>query len=70
MTQLNPEFVPVTELSEDDIRFLVDTGRAQARLLDELECALKTSNDDLALQLARQIVGLEQVMKRGGLAAA
>jgi hypothetical protein len=32
MAQLKPDFVPVADLSEDDIGFLIGIGRAQALL--------------------------------------
>jgi hypothetical protein len=60
VAQFKPDFVPVADLSGDDINFLIGIGRAQALLLDELQIALEAHNDDLALQLARQLTGLEQ----------
>jgi hypothetical protein len=60
VAQLKPDLVRVADLSEDDINFLIDIGRAQALLLDELESALEAHDDDLALQLARRLTKLEQ----------
>jgi hypothetical protein len=57
MATLQPEF---RQLSEDDIRSIVEIGRQQALLMDELQAALEASDTLRALGVARRLVGLEQ----------
>jgi hypothetical protein len=61
---LKPEFVPVTELSADDIALLVQIGREQAAiqaaLIDQLAEALEAGDTLRALNVARELVGLNK----------
>jgi hypothetical protein len=53
--------VPVTrELSEDDLVAIVDAAHKRAGLVAQMRKALLDGDDDLALQLARQVAGLER----------
>jgi hypothetical protein len=57
MAHLKPEFI---QLTEDDIAAIVRLGREQAELMNAIETALQAGDDQRALELVRQMVGLEQ----------
>jgi hypothetical protein len=61
--KLKPEFVPVNQLSEVDIEAIVQIGRAQAALMNELEHALEADDDTHALGVARKLVRLEKKVR-------
>jgi hypothetical protein len=60
-----PDFLAPADLSEENVALLIETGRAQAQLINELESALEKHDDALALRLAREIVGLERPSQQG-----
>jgi len=60
MAYLQPEFIPPSQLSEDDIAAIVAIGREQALLMDQLQAALEAGDDRRALSVARELVGLEK----------
>jgi hypothetical protein len=59
MAKLEPQFLPVEQLSDDDIAFFVAIGRQQALLMDDLQAALECGDDRRALGAARRLVNLE-----------
>jgi hypothetical protein len=64
MARLEPRFVPAEELSVDDIAALVDLGLQQVELMDLLEVALQANDTLRALDVARELVGLERQIKQ------
>jgi hypothetical protein len=64
MARLEPEFVPAAQLTESDISAIVAIGHKQAALMNELRAALQACDDLRALQLAREVVGLDQEMRK------
>jgi hypothetical protein len=64
MARLEPEFRQPGELSEDTIAAIAAIGRQQAVLMDELQIALEACDDLRALNVARELVGLEREIKQ------
>jgi hypothetical protein len=53
--------VPVArELTEDDLSAIVDAARKRAELVGEMKAALLAHDDQLALELARKVCGIDQ----------
>jgi hypothetical protein len=64
MAYLKPEFIPPAQLTDDDILAIVAIGRQQAELMDQLQAALEACDDLRALGVARELVRLEQQIKK------
>jgi hypothetical protein len=63
VARLNPHFAPVHELSEQDIAAIVELGRRQAAIMDELLAALKANDTAAVVEAARRICALEQEIR-------
>ena len=64
MAVLKPVYIPPQELSEDAIRHIVALGREQAQLMDRLEQALRSGEDQRVIEAARELVRIEQEVKK------
>jgi hypothetical protein len=51
---------PREQISEGDLRFFIDLAIREAALAEQLKAALERGDDDAALAVARQMVGLEE----------
>jgi hypothetical protein len=63
MAKLQPEYRSPQELSQDDIAAIVEIGRRQAELMDQLQAALEAADELTALGVARKLVGLERKVR-------
>jgi hypothetical protein len=57
---LKPEFVLPERLTENDINVLIGVSRRRSVLLDLLQQVLEAGNEQVALEIARQINALEK----------
>jgi hypothetical protein len=66
MAHLKPESIPSDQLSEHDIAAIISIGKEQVQLMDKLEAALKASDDSRTLEVARELVGMERILRSLG----
>ena len=61
MARLEPEYK--TELSEEDIAAIIAIADRQAELKGQLRAALEACDDLRALEVARELVGIEREIR-------
>jgi hypothetical protein len=64
MARLTAEFRAPRELTVEDIEAIVSIARRQIEVIDRLEAALQACDDLRALDVARELVGLERKARR------
>ena len=64
MAKLIPTFRQPDELSEEEISYFVDLALRRSAEKLELRDALQAHDDQRALRIARQLVGLEQQVRK------
>lgn len=64
MARLAPELKQPDELSVEDVAAIVQIGRKQAALMDQLQSALEAGDTLRVLDAARDLVGLEKQARR------
>jgi hypothetical protein len=60
----------INELTDSQIETLINFGREEAQLLDELEAAVKNEDRALVWQIAQAICGIEDRVREKGRPAA
>ena len=64
MAQLKADFIPPHQLSEDVIVRIRSLALQQVELMDRLEQALQSGDDRRVIEAAREVVRMEQEVKR------